>query len=520
MQVRAGMLPIDAARRFAAAPALTTERGTETFADVDAAANRVASGLRASGVQPGDRVGLLSHNRAEVVHAWLGTERAGIVRVVLHSHFDMATHVELLRHVGAQAVLFDSRFADVVDAHREALSDMLLVAIGDDPPEWAVPWADLIAAGSPRPEALDVPEDAPAFIQPTTGTTGNPKPWIVSHRSWAAVVDQNLHHLDTFAPGLASVGPDDVMLHVHALQWATGFQLLYPYLVRGARTVLLDDSAFDPAAVLDALVEHGVTSLLLPAPMLTPLLDLIEQRGAFEHRLRRLVVFFATPELLQRTTSLLGPVWCHGFGSTEQGAVTTRLLAVEAAEDPRRIASVGRPGSPFFEVAVVDQTGRRVPPGQLGEIVVRSAMSAGSYWGMPDRTERAFLPGDWFRPDDVGYLDDEGFLYYVDRAADSIPTAAGTVYPHIVEAAVLRHPDVANCGVVGPDGDRVVAAVVLKPGAGDTPALRADIAASAEPGLAPHERPEIVVVEELPCVLGGAKVQRGVLRQRLLEARV
>jgi acyl-CoA synthetase (AMP-forming)/AMP-acid ligase II len=521
MQVRAGMLPIDAARRFGTAPALTTATGTQTFAELDTSANRVATGLAAHGLRAGDRVGVLSHNRAEVVHAWLGCERAGIVRVTLHTHFDMAKHVALLRHVGARAVIFDTRFAGAVAAHRDQLGDLLLIAVGDDAPEWALPWPAVLGDGSPTAEPLDVGEDEPVYVQPTTGTTGEPKPWVITHRSWAAVVNHNMHHVDTFAPGLAPVGPDDVVLHAHALQWATGFQLLYPYLVRGARTVVLDDERFDPAAVLDTVVAEGVTGLLLPAPMLDPILDLIEQRGgpgAVEHRLRRLVVFFATPELLERTTALLGPVWCHGFGSTEQGAVTTRLLASEVTEDRGRIGSVGRPGSPFFEVAVVDDTGRPVPPGRLGEIVVRSAMSTGGYWQLPERTENAFLPGGWFRPGDVGHLDDDGFLYYVDRAGDSIPTSRGTVYPHTVEAAVLKHPAVANCGAVGTGGDHVVAAVVLKDGHDDSPALRAEIAETARPDLAAHEQPEIVVLGELPCVLGGAKVRRGVLRDRLTTA--
>ena len=515
MLIRAGMPAADAAARFAGRTALTTAGGAQTFAELDASANRVATGLAALGVGQGERVGVLSHNRAEVVHAWLGCERAGIVRVVLHSHFDMDTHAELLDQVGARGLIFDVRFAAAVEAHRDRLGDLLLIAVGEEPPSWATPWTDVLAAGSPVAEPLDVDEDSPAFIQPTSGTTGSPKPWTVSHRSWAAVVDQNLHHVDTFAPGLEPVGPSDVVLHAHALQWATGFQLLYPYLVRGARTVLVDDSDFDPAHVLDVIVSEGVTGLLLPAPMLDPILDVVELRGGVEHRLRRLVVFFATPEVLERTTALLGPVWCHGFGSTEQGAVTTRLLASEVAEDPRRITSVGRPASPFFEVAIVDDAGRRVPTGRLGEIVVRSAMSIGHYWGMPDRTEGAFLPGDWFRPADVGHLDEDGFLYYVDRAADSIPTASGSVYPHAVEAAVLKHPAVANCGVVGLGDDRVVAAVVLKEGFADTEALREEIDRTAAPGLFPHERPEIVVLGELPCVLGGAKVQRAVLRERL-----
>lgn len=180
------------------------------------------------------------------------------------------------------------------------------------------------------------------------------------------------------------------------MQWAAGFQLLYPYLIRGARTVLLDDERFDPGFVLDRIVEEGATGVLLPTPMLTPILDEVE-RGGVAHSLRRVVIFFATPELLERTTRLLGPVCCRGFGSTEQGAVTTRLLAEEMSESPSRAGSVGRPVGHFFEIAIVDERGDRMPSGQVGEIVVRSAMSDSSYWGLPERTAAAFLPGGWFQ---------------------------------------------------------------------------------------------------------------------------
>jgi acyl-coenzyme A synthetase/AMP-(fatty) acid ligase len=230
-------------------------------------------------------------------------------------------------------------------------------------------------------------------------------------------------------------------------------------------------------------------------------------------------VFFATPELLTRTTELLGPVWCHGFGSTEQGAPTTRLLAGDVVGHPDRLVSVGRPASPFFEVAVVNDSGERVEPGELGEIVVRSAMSNSTYADMPQRTEHAFLKGGWFRPEDVGYLDADGFLYFVDRAVDSIHTGHSTVYPHLVESAVLRHRAVANCGVVGDAAGKVIAAVVLKPGHADSGDLRAEITATASAGLKAHEVPLVLVVPELPTVLGGAKVQRGVLRELLVEGR-
>jgi acyl-coenzyme A synthetase/AMP-(fatty) acid ligase len=179
---------------------------------------------------------------------------------------------------------------------------------------------------------------------------------------------------------------------------------------------------------------------------------------------------------------------------------------------------VGRPGGPFFEVAIFDDNGKRLGPGQVGEIAVRSAMSIGEYWGLPEKTREAFFPGDWFRPFDVGYLDEDGFLYYADRAGDKITAAGGVVFPHLVETAVLRHEAVANCGVVGlgePGEQQVVAAVVLKADrTGSTELVEEILAGTAD--LPGHERPSrVMFVDELPTVLGGAKVQRQALREQL-----
>ena len=180
--------------------------------------------------------------------------------------------------------------------------------------------------------------------------------------------------------------------------------------------------------------------------------------------------------------------------------------------------SVGRPGSPFLEVAVVDEQGTRLSPGQVGEIVVRSAMSLGEYWGMPERTAQSFFPGDWFRPYDVGYLDQDGFLYYSDRAGDRITTAQGTVYPHLVEEAILGHNAVFLCGVVGlgePGNEEVVVGVQLKEGVTPSDQLAEEILVETA-RLLEHERPvRAIFVSELPTVLGGAKVQRQALRERL-----
>ncbi len=520
MQIEAGGHFNRAAARFRDAVAVQSTDRMLTYAQLRAAANRIGSCMLNLGVERGDRIAVLAHNRVEVVELLLGLERAGLVRVALHTHFDMNTHSQTLNDVGAVALFFDTRFADGVAAHRkDMLSVRHFIAIGPNPPDWALPYEAAARGGASEDAPVDVDDESPCAIQFTTGTTGFPKPWVVTHRSWRALIANNLEHLDTFGPGVPAVGPDDVNLHIHALQWASGAQTLMPYMLRGARNVIIDDATFDSVAIVHAIVDTGATGLFVPGPMLPPLLELIGARGGVPHRLRRVVIFFATPELLMATTQVLGPVWCHGFGSTEQGAPATRLAWHEAQEKPERLASVGRAISPFFEIAVMDERGRRLPPRATGEIVVRSAMSNSRYWDLSERTARAFFPGGWFRPGDIGYLDEDGFLFYLDRAKDRIETAAGIVYPHMVESALLRHGDVAHCGVVGlgdAGAQTVVAAVKLKPGATESDSLARAILESAAAGLSSIELPErVVFVAELPTVLGGAKVQREVLQRRL-----
>ncbi len=517
MLVRAGASAIDAARRFRDRDAVSDQSRTLTFAELDSEANALADSIARMGVRQGDRVAVLAHNRTEFVAIWLACERAGFVRVVLHSHFQMQLHVDLIRAVGARTVVFDTRFSEQIALHRSGLADVdQFVSVGDDPPDWGVGYEDLVARGSTELAEVDVEEDSPVCIQPTTGTTGRPKPWVVSHRSWRALVTHNLLHLDTLSG--AAVDRDDTNLHVHAVQWASGAQTLLPYLIRGARNALVDDATFEPAPIADAIEREQATGVLIPGPMLAAVLDEIAMRPRFEHRLRRLVTLFATPELLNRTTELLGAVWCHGYGATEQGAPTTRLTPAEAASNDSLMGSVGRSASPALELRIVDPSGQDVGVGAAGEIVVRSAMSTGSYWQDGELTAAAYLPGGWFRSRDLGYLDDAGFLFYIDRAQDAIETAAGSIYPHEIENAVLSHPAVAGCGAVGlgPAGEqRVIAAVLLKPGHPDSEQTTEEIATVAARQVAEDARPRIVIVSELPTVLGGAKVQREVLRGRL-----
>jgi acyl-CoA synthetase (AMP-forming)/AMP-acid ligase II len=519
MQLEAGVLIRAAAQNFGSRVALSAGRRKLTFTELSELSNRVGSALSDLGVARGDRVGLLAYNTPETVETWFGCEQHNLVRTVLHSHIPIDGHVWTLNRVEASALIFDTRFTADVERHRDDLKTVRhFIGIGSDCPQWAMPFTQLESGGSAKNPCLDVDEDALCFLQLTSGTTGSPKAWVKTYRSWQAVINHNLIHLDTFGPGIPPIGPDDVNLHVHPIQWASGFQTFYPYYVRGARNVLLDDEVFRPDVVLDTIHREQVTGVFMPGPLLAPVLDAVEARPGFTHRLRRMTVFFGTPDLLDRTTRLLGPVWAHGFGSTEQGAVATRLLPYQVDQRRERISSVGRPASPFLEIAVVDEEGRKLGTGQAGEIVARSAMSLGEYWAMPERTAQSFFPGDWFRPYDIGYLDEDGFLYYLGRAADRITTARGTVYPHLVEEAILSHRSVYLCCVVGlgePGNREVVAAIQIKEGFTPSDQLAEEILLQTA-RLPEYERPvRAVFVSDMPTVLGGAKVQRQAVGERL-----
>jgi acyl-CoA synthetase (AMP-forming)/AMP-acid ligase II len=520
MNVEAGLLSRVAAERFGSSAALSFAGKTISFDQLNETACRLGSGLLEHGLQRGDRIGVLGYNSPELAQTWLGLEKHNLVRVVLHSHIDAEAHVWSMNHVEATALVFDTRFADLIESRRSRFATIrLYVAIGSDPPDWATPFAQLLAEGSCEEPFVDVDENAPCFLQLTSGTTGRPKPWVETYRSWRAVVDHNMHHLDTFGPGAPSIGPGDVNLHFHSLQWASGFQTFYPYLLRGARSALLDDEHPDPDSLLDAIASEGATGTFIPGPFLTQVLDAVAVRTRYEHRLRRMVIVIATPELLRRTTELLGPIWAHGYGSSEQGAVTTRLLATDLDDHPERIESVGRAGSPFLDVAVLDPaSGRRLRPGEIGEIAVRSPMSIGFYWGLDQATRAAERQGGWFRSGDLGHVDDHGFLYYADRAGEEMIVGDTVVYPHAVEAELMRHPSISNCGVVGLGSGtalEVVAAIQLRdPTSASTELATEVLGLFAAGAQRPPDR--VVFVDDLPTVLGGTKVRRAALREQLL----
>ncbi len=438
------------ARRFADRPALVWERGVLTYRELLARAGGFARFLAWHGVRPGDRVALHIPNRWPFPVALLGGLAAGATVAPLDPRLTAEERA---------AILTDLRPAAV--AHE---------VVGDEA-DWP---------------PVDV--EAPALVLYTSGSTGRPKGTLLSQAALAFA-------LGSWAGPVMALEPDDVVLAALPLSHSLGLNaaLLAP-LLAGARVVLVE--RFAPDAVLDAIRRHRVTVFPGVATMFRRLLD----APAFSpERLAslRLAVSGAAPcpwALAREWRERTGVRILRGYGMTELFRPISYL-----AGDPTDLPdAVGRP-VPGVEVRVVDEAGRAVGPGEVGELLVRSPAAMTGYLGAPEET-RAVLEDGWFRTGDLAALTPEGYVRIAGRRRERILRGGDSVFPAEVEAALLAHPAVLEAAVVGvphPElGEEVAAFVVLRDGAaagGD------ELTAHCRERLAAYKVPRrITLVDRLP----------------------
>lgn len=449
------------------APCLVTDGVTATYDDVRALADRVAAALAATGTAPGDRVAVLSANDPVAFTSVFGISRAGAVWCPVNPRNEAAENRELLELFGCSTLLFQASFAPLVDAIRGDLPDLAtlvcLDAAPDACPSWALDWeAFLDRAGEPvdRAGVEDV-----AMIVGTGGTTGRPKGVVLTGTNLETMTALTL---------MSYPWPSDdppVYLALAPLTHAAGV-LCFPVLCRGGSVVVMRSP--DVGGFLDRVEQHRVTHTFLPPTLVYMVLD---HPDLDARDLSSLQCFWygAAPmstARLEEALQRIGPVMAQLFGQTEAPMMISTMAPADHFDADgtiahRRLASAGRP-TPLTTVAVMDEDGRLLTRGERGEIVVRGSLVMRGYHRDPDATAAASAYG-WHHTGDVGYLDDEGFLFIVDRAKDMVITGGFNVYSTEVEQAVMAHPAVADCAVVGlPDpkwGERVTAVVQLRPGA-------------------------------------------------------
>jgi len=479
-------------------PGISDSLGELRYHDLCRRARALSAGLDQLGLAPGDRVAVLSPNSGRLLELLLGVTAYGRVLVPINFRLSAEEVAYIVEHSGAACLLLDPDYADAMAGigtkHRWVLgaeSDAALLRYDRKPAPW------------PEPD-----EDATATINYTSGTTARPKGVQLTHRNiWVDAVTFGLH---------AGVSDRDVYLHTLPMFHCNGWGMLYTATGLGVPQVVL--RKVDGAEILRRVEEHGVTLMCAAPAVLAMVLEAAATwEGEIPGRDRVRVICAGAPpptRTIARVETELGWEFVQIYGLTETSPLLTinRSRAEWDGLDPEsRARKLGRAGAPAIGV--------RMAIDERGEVLARSNVVLGGYWGQPQATADA-LAGGWFHTGDGGTIDEEGYLSISDRKKDIIITGGENVSSIEVEDCLFSHPAVAEVAVIGvPDerwGETITALVVLAEGESGS---EAELIAHCKARLAGYKAPTSIEFRaEIPRTATG-KIQKFKLREPYWEGR-
>lgn len=422
------------------APALRFVGNTMTWADLRRRVAALAGALSGRGVGFGDRVMILMLNRTEFVESVLAANMIGAIAVPLNFRLTPTEIAVLVEDCVAHVMLTEAALAPVAIGVRniQPLLSVIVVA-GGSSQDSVFGYEDLLNEAGDVHEPVDIPNDSPALIMYTSGTTGRPKGAVLTH---ANLTGQAMTALYTSGANINS----DVGFVGVPLFHIAGIGNMLTGLLLGLPTVIYPLGAFDPGQLLDVLEAEKVTGIfLVPAQWQAVCTE--QQARPRDLRLRVLSWGAApAPDALLRQMSATFPETqiLAAFGQTEMSPVTCMLLGEDAIA---KRGSVGRV-IPTVAARVVDQNMNDVPVGEVGEIVYRAPTLMSCYWNNPEATAEAFA-GGWFHSGDLVRMDSDGYVWVVDRKKDMIISGGENIYCAELENVLASHPDIAEVAVIG-----------------------------------------------------------------------
>ncbi|NJQ05074.1 class I adenylate-forming enzyme family protein [Streptomyces lonarensis] len=452
--------------------AVADARRSVTWAEFHDRTAQLAHGFAALGIDRGDRVAILSQDRIEVLESYFALARIGALFVPLNHSLSAPEATEIIERVGAVAVVGET---ELLDRHPElpasvrlrvALDQPVFEALGTEAPE-------------PRPALPDVADTDPVAVLHTSATTGRAKGVTVDAASFRAIA----------LGWLVSARPTDDMVMVNCCPLYHGSMVVsLTYMAAGTTIVLMP--GFTPQRAVAAVERHRATHMWMVPQMVRFMLQAKASRTANLGSLREILYGAAPmpPEVYTEAVERLGCGFRQVYGMTEVGGPFVTLGPEEHPAPGQVDARIpcGRV-VPGMSARAVDDAGREVPGGEIGEIVVRGPGVMQGYWNEPDATAEITLDG-WIRTGDLGFFDGQGRIHLVDRSKDLIIRAGQNVYPSEIERVLTQHPAVLDAAVVGtPDddyGEVPLAYVVATEGT-----TAADLLAHARENLAPYKRP-------------------------------
>ncbi|MFI1863691.1 long-chain-fatty-acid--CoA ligase [Streptomyces jumonjinensis] len=514
------------ARERGGHPAVVCDGRVTDYATLHRQSNRVAHALAAAGVGPGSRVAYLGRESEYYYLSILACAKAGAVLVPVNWRLTAGEVTHILGDSGASVLLLEQEFAGAVDGISAGIGAASGEGTGARPgPRTVVPLdgpgpdgerrvgAGLLAwaADQPDTEPAAVPRpDDPVVQIYTSGTTGLPKGVVLAHRSFFT-----LPHASR-AEGVDWLDwrPDDVSLISLPGFGIAGIAWFLHSLNAGATTVVMP--MYVPQEAVRLIAERKVTITFAAPAMLQMMLGEREAGPEAFRSLRKIAYGAApiSPGLLARSMEVYGCEFAQIYASTETGSVAVCLPPADHRPGSEVLTSAGLP-CPGVELKVVGPDGDPLPPGEIGQVCIRTPSRMLGYWNLPEATAKTLVDG-WLMMGDAGYLDKDGYLFLCDRINDTVIVAGQNIYPAEVEKELAEHPAVADAAVVGlPDerwGEAVHAAVLPHPGSKVSPRalllfLRGRLAGYKIP-VAFH------IVAELPRNPAG-KILRRTVREQL-----
>nr|WP_090346366.1 fatty-acid--CoA ligase FadD5 [Mycolicibacterium malmesburyense]CRL78948.1 long-chain-fatty-acid--CoA ligase [Mycolicibacterium malmesburyense] len=489
---------------------------TTTWRELDERVSVLAGALSRRGVAFGDRVLILMLNRTEYIESFLAVNKLGAIAVPVNFRMTPPEIAFLVSDCQAKVVITEAVLAGVATAVRDmpdvSATLTTVIVAGGATDNGLIGYDDLMSEAGEPATVVDIPNDSPALIMYTSGTTGRPKGAVLTHTN---IAGQALTFL--FTNG-ADINHDVGFIGVPLFHIA-GIGNMIPGLLLGRPTVVYPLGAFNPDELLDVLEAEQVTGIFL-VPAQWQAVCAAQQARPRDLRLR-VLSWGAAPAsdtlLRQMAETFPGTQILAAFGQTEMSPVTCMLLGEDAI---RKLGSVGKV-IPTVAARVVDEDMNDVPVGQVGEIVYRAPTLMAGYWNNPKATAEAFA-GGWFHSGDLVRQDEEGYVWVVDRKKDMIISGGENIYCAEVENALAAHPAIAEVALIGRPDERwgeVPLAVVALGATEQTELDLRELDTFLDERLARYKHPKAVeIVDALPRNPAG-KVLKTELRARFGAAK-
>jgi long-chain acyl-CoA synthetase len=510
-----GLLQTFALNRYPDRTAIVFQDKRLTFRELNVRSNKLGNVLLSLGLKKGQKVAVLMNNGLELVESLTGIPKAGLAIVPLNARQSGQEQAYILNDADADALIVGANLFPVIDPVLSTVPRLRqIVLVGGE--KGGLEYHDLVDRQPETLPEIEVDEEDIDRIHYTSGTTGKPKGVVGTFRITYDRLVNTLLNLDQ------PILPSDVNLNIGPLTHAAGL-MMSTYSIRGAANVVLDK--FDIDLVLQTIEKEKVTAVLFIPTMMNMILMHPKLHAYDLSSLKR--IWYGTapmaPEKLKEGIKIFGNIFRQNYGLTEAPQPITYLgpedhIIDGTEKEQRRLASAGKPAL-GVSLKIVKEDDSGIKPGEVGEILIQTNQLMKEYWKNPEATAEAFR-GGWFHTGDMATLDEDGFIYIMDRKNDMIISGGFNIYPREVEDAIMTHPQVAEAAVIGvPDdiwGESVKAFVVTKPGA---TLSEEDIIESCKKHLASYKKPKSV--EFVPDLSKNAygKVLRKVLKEPFWKGR-